>query len=369
MIQDEKQIQLKNRLNYDFTVICDFCESLYTKRLSESHSNLYRNKRFHFCSLKCVRSSLSKGKIRDAIASSLSYPTFDRQCDVCNIIKTIKSYDLSPDGFYFCSKKCVYKAQKHSGITYERKKSKCIEKYGVNFSMAREDIKELRRQNNNIKYSVDSVFQLETTKIKIKQTMKERYDVESYSQTEDWKEKSIKTSIKKYGFKSPIENPDIIEKRKLTMIERWGGPSTWESPELKKRYEETMLDRYGDILIARVPTFISSSMDKKMIASCGKTWSQYIEDLPEFNKFRRIVDKITRQQPIELLKDYDKRGEYHLDHKFSVAEGYRQEIDAKIIGNIVNLEFIPGKENMSKGDSCSINKNVLLDEYRKVNND
>lgn len=370
MIIAEKITQTsRNRKKHEFTLQCDFCNSSYIRVCSPAHALSNRNKKFHFCSLQCTRSSLSAGKYRDAIRQSLALPTFLKTCDCCGALREIKSYDFTPSGYFFCSKKCVYDAQRNGGVTYELRCKNNLETYGVQHSMSREDVKEKRRINVQQKHGVESVFQLEAVKEKMKQTSRERYGVDVYSQTEEFKEKIKETCLEKFGYESPIENPEVLERRRKTMIERYGGPSTWESPVLKKRVEETMLSRYGHALIAQVPSFVSSSMDKKMLKTHGKTWQQYIDDLPEFQDYRRKVDCITRQQPVETLENYDKWGEYHLDHKFSVAEGFRQNVPEEIIGSIVNLEFIPAFENMSKQAKCSIDKDTLLFEYYKEKED
>lgn len=103
-------------------------------------------------------------------------------------------------------------------------------------------------------------------------------------------------------------------------------------------------------------------------------YEKYLEGLPAFKKYRNHVMRITSKQKVELLNNYDKRGSnkvngsYHLDHKFSIFEGFKQGIDAEIIGNINNLEFIPWEENLSKGSKCSITKdelfNRVINSYR-----
>jgi len=367
MILSEETIQKKNRTNYEFKLQCDFCDKLFNRVHAKIHADLCRSKKFHFCSLACTRSSLSKGKYRNSITESLSLPTFEGTCSVCGLKRQIKEYDLSPEGFFFCCKKCVYVAQRQGGATYEVKRKNCLGKYSVNFPMTREEIKEKRRQNCIEKYGVDSVFQLDEVKEKMRETSIARYGVEVYSKTEGFKQKIKETCVQKFGYTSPIENPEILEKRNKTMIERWGGPSTFESPALKSKIEETMLSKYGHRSIATVPTFISASMDKKMLKSHGKTWQEYIDELPEFHQYRREVDTVTRRQNVKILLNFNNRGVYHLDHKFSVAEGFKQKIPPEIIGNIVNLEFIKACENVRKGAHCSISKDRLLSEYARSN--
>lgn len=61
------------------------------------------------------------------------------------------------------------------------------------------------------------------------------------------------------------------------------------------------------------------------------------------------------------------RSGYHLDHKFSITEGFNHKISPKIIGSACNLELITYDENIRKGSKCSITKEELLNEYIKQN--
>jgi hypothetical protein len=51
---------------------------------------------------------------------------------------------------------------------------------------------------------------------------------------------------------------------------------------------------------------------------------------------------------------------YHLDHKYSIYEGFKNNISPKIIGGVENLEIIPESDNLSKGKKCSITIEELL---------
>jgi hypothetical protein len=70
-----------------------------------------------------------------------------------------------------------------------------------------------------------------------------------------------------------------------------------------------------------------------------------------WQKYRRLVWKITEKQNLRKLKDYNKRAftGYHLDHKVSIWYGYKNKLDPQLIGSIDNLEFIPHRDNMRKG--------------------
>jgi transposase len=100
----------------------------------------------------------------------------------------------------------------------------------------------------------------------------------------------------------------------------------------------------------------------------GMNYDEYLKIIDEYYKYELMVLKITRQQPIHTLFNYNKRGNsgvdgaYHLDHKFSIIEGFKNKVKPEIIGNIKNLEFIPWKENLKKRANCSITLEELISE-------
>jgi hypothetical protein len=62
------------------------------------------------------------------------------------------------------------------------------------------------------------------------------------------------------------------------------------------------------------------------------------------------------------LENFDKRGrnKFHLDHRYSIHKGFKNNIDSKIIGHIKNLQMLPESENIKKGTTCSIELQELL---------
>jgi transposase-like protein len=98
----------------------------------------------------------------------------------------------------------------------------------------------------------------------------------------------------------------------------------------------------------------------------GIKYNEYLKIVDDLDKYKSETMKITRQQPICELLNYDKRGlsgiegAYHLDHKFSISEGFKNNIPPEIIGDIKNLEFIPWSENVKKRTKCSITIKELI---------
>jgi transposase len=95
------------------------------------------------------------------------------------------------------------------------------------------------------------------------------------------------------------------------------------------------------------------------------TYDVYLNEINEYYKYKLEVIKHTKKQPINTLLNFEKRGNsgvngaHHLDHKYSINEGFKNKISPNIIGNIINLEFIPWEENIRKRTKCSINKKDL----------
>jgi predicted HTH domain antitoxin len=96
------------------------------------------------------------------------------------------------------------------------------------------------------------------------------------------------------------------------------------------------------------------------------SYGEYLKIEDDYKKYKNDVMRITNQQRIDELFNYQKRGNsgvegvYHLDHKYSILEGFKNKISPKIIGGIKNLEFIPWEENIKKRTKNSITINELI---------
>jgi len=83
------------------------------------------------------------------------------------------------------------------------------------------------------------------------------------------------------------------------------------------------------------------------------------ETLSKFKLYSSKVWKFTNyslKKYSKKIKNFELRGrnKYHLDHKFSILEGFKQNIEPKLIAHWKNLEMLPEHENIKKGSLCSI---------------
>ncbi len=74
-----------------------------------------------------------------------------------------------------------------------------------------------------------------------------------------------------------------------------------------------------------------------------------------FAKYKADVYRITNQQDISVLENYDKPrglcgvdGAFQLDHKISIKRGFETGIPPEVIGGIDNLQMLPWKQNRDK---------------------
>ena len=99
------------------------------------------------------------------------------------------------------------------------------------------------------------------------------------------------------------------------------------------------------------------------------TWT-HPNDKPDLAMYRWYVQRemLKYKDEISNLHNFEKRGHankgmYHLDHKFSIIEGFKQCVPPYIIGSIHNLEMITARNNLAKNRKCSITLDSLCEAY------
>jgi hypothetical protein len=84
----------------------------------------------------------------------------------------------------------------------------------------------------------------------------------------------------------------------------------------------------------------------------------------KYQAYRNKVDTITYRnfrKYRDIIDPENKHGvDYHIDHKFSVKQGYQKNIPPEVIGNIYNLQILPAEENKAKNFRSSISLEELL---------
>ena len=107
------------------------------------------------------------------------------------------------------------------------------------------------------------------------------------------------------------------------------------------------------------------SVSRMLATKIEKGDIRSVEQMSEYEAYRKAVWRISNQQ-YKLHKDIinptglPRSLAYHLDHKYSIQQGWQNKVPAEIIGGYRNLQIIEGKKNRQKGNKCEITLYQLL---------
>ena len=86
----------------------------------------------------------------------------------------------------------------------------------------------------------------------------------------------------------------------------------------------------------------------------------------EFEKYKLKVNKLTKisyRRYKYIIDPKNLRGrEYHVDHKYSIIQGFFENIDPEVISSPFNLEMKTSHDNCSKQGKCDISIDELLEK-------
>ena len=165
------------------------------------------------------------------------------------------------------------------------------------------------------------------------------------NRSDSWKQKA---SIAKQGKNNPMFGVSLKHPNSLANLKRdaWTGKVQPKEANLKRSLK----------LKGRKVSQESIQKTIKTKIKKGIIWKPDDPEYVEFKKYRRKVYYWTSKNDLTQLDNHEKRGRFgfHLDHKYSITEGFKNKVPPKVIGSIDNLEFICYTDNLSKGTKCSI---------------
>jgi hypothetical protein len=201
----------------------------------------------------------------------------------------------------------------------------------------------------------------------------------------------ISESIKNTGTKNPMSNDSVRQKhkesvttdeyRKLQKKLSTGRNHTDESKlkmalnnpmndydnrikvsnGVKKSYENNENLRKTRSEIGKKYGFGTDTFRNNMIESGRWRDTNEIEDFERYRNKVRLLTKESYRKYFYEIPNANKRGyDWHLDHKYSILNGFKNNIPKEVIAHYSNLEVIPYNENISKHSKNSINLNELI---------
>jgi len=180
---------------------------------------------------------------------------------------------------------------------------------------------------------------------KYKKTCLAKYGVEFASQSAEFRDVVKNTNIAKYGFDNPFKSEQVRKKHKETCIEKYGVDNPSKSDQVINKIKRSRVAS-GD--------WVSDA------------------DRDELELYRIAVKKISAKSyhdhyykinPKNLPRS---RYKYHLDHIFSVEEGFKQGISPEVIGHWTNLRMLWHLDNSVKNIKCHKTLEQLLEDFNRA---
>lgn len=149
------------------------------------------------------------------------------------------------------------------------------------------------------------------------------------------------------GVDNPSQLQSVKDKKKATSIEKYGVDNVSKSTEVKTMLRNTRLDYWNSLY--KYKTLTVDGLTKKKYDRLARQFAAI-----QYDRHKGSID------PLGL-----KGKEWHVDHVFSVMDGFINDVPIDIISDISNLRLIAAKENYSKGKSSS---KTLKELYEDVLN-
>lgn len=172
------------------------------------------------------------------------------------------------------------------------------------------------------------------------------------------------TLLLKTGYKGPNANP--ITKAKVQ--EKWKNKSDDEIKRIATERKISLEKNTGYTHPLLNPKTLEELRKRKYEDG---SWIP-LENKTDMEYYYMIVKSLTEKQfhkhfyeiPFSRLRGKD----FHLDHIFSIFEGFRNNIPPFYIAHFSNLRIIKGSENMSKQQRCDKTLDELFEDYLKYEN-
>jgi len=168
--------------------------------------------------------------------------------------------------------------------------------------------------------------------------------------------------------KRPAGCSAVRNKMQETSIKRYGVPNISLLPEIKELKSKSGIER-----IAAIPLEEKEATYKKIKATKDAATQKLIETAKHGEQtltkkqYYKLVGKITewnyRKHINQLDPDRMRGNDWHLDHMISRYYGFCTGIPAYIIGDINNLEMLPGIVNETKRQTNSLTADELFHRY------
>ena len=159
-------------------------------------------------------------------------------CSGCLLETYNKFNNMIKKDDLLCKTCTIKNAQKKSKIT-------CMERFGVEYSLQSEVVKQKTKDTNMRLLGVENPFESKEVQQKIKDSCKAIYGVEYVSQCEVVKQKKKDTNMRLRGVEYPMQSIEVQGKSQETCMERYGVEYASQCEVVKQKMKDTNMKLYG----------------------------------------------------------------------------------------------------------------------------
>ena len=182
-------------------------------------------------------------------------------------------------------------------------------------------------------------------------------------------QRARESNMKKYGVAYASQSTIFRDRVKTTCIEKYGVDNPMKDKNVQQTLKNSLMKKYGVENFAKHDDFKQKSYNTRL--KNGSIVPK--EDKSKYNLFYEEVKSVTERSyydhyyqinPEKLLRG---KNTYHLDHIYSIAEGFKNNVDPKIIGHWTNLRILSASINIKKNYHCDKTLDELYEDYNSSN--
>ena len=275
-------------------------------------------------------------------------------CEICGKVMVYQSFNKG----YICDKACRTKKRLNSYTTEELKQQlkQMYEEHGRPTNG--EALLEFRRQSKRI---LDELCEDDEPKARSRFIYDVLFDIDEAPKCKLCGEPN-EFSMSEFGYRNFCSTSCATTHQFLNST-----PLTQEEIDSRNnKAQQTFMAKYGTTNPSKCREIITK------VRRTNEERGNWVprESIEDFELYSRLCRNITNRQNLNSLNNIDLRGtimdnKYHLDHKFSIYQGFNNSIPPFIIGDLSNLEMIPATENLKKHKLSSTTKEQLFEDFYK----
>lgn len=170
-----------------------------------------------------------------------------------------------------------------------------------------------------------------------------------------------------YGGSSPACSSSVRAKMEQANLEKYGVPNASQAEEVKQAKQQTFLDHYGSVekkqeLSSRLSAAKKASWERK---TAGKRYNNEGLTRAQYrNRCQQYADTQYNRHKQQVDPQSLRSRQWHLDHIYSVQDGWLNDVPVNIISDITNLRIVHYSENFAKCATSHKSLDQLIEDYQ-----